>query len=384
MLSRLDDVNFAFAPSNLVPFVDSNNATSPFNSFRDPRVLRYNGACYAASSSTAWAGLSPTPSFNIYVSDGDCIANPNPQFRFCTAAYTGVGNSWGPDWFVDSDGSVHITVAIPVSSTRQIFEMHPQVPGKLCGSNVWSVPVQMTGSGLPTSMLAQAVLKIGATYYMWYSNQSSAAYIEVATSTNLITGWTVAKSGNWQGYPSAIGSVNFAGNLEAPCPIYKGPTSAGFYKAGTNGTWEVLIDARGQGMFSSTSTSGILGTYSTPVPLVTPGGVVQELCAVKDASDYVFDQDTTLTSNVPALSSAGSGSPALDNNARDDAATITEGTGATGFTFTFSKPKSLPPHCSVSPTNGGAPLASLTTSTTAVQVAHASQSNFSYALTCVP
>jgi hypothetical protein len=386
MLTRLDNLNFAYKPSHLVPYYNSNNATFPYHGLRDPQTWLYKGACYTTFTPAVWWGQGSTEvGVDIYQSDGDCRANPNPQFNYCTTIYTGgTANAWSPSPFVDSDGSTHIFFSmVDGSSHRQIYEVHPNVPDNFCGVGAWSTPIELTGTSLPTSMLDQWMFKIGATYYLWYANQSSGpSNIEVISSTNLLTGWAALESGNWLNLPATMNGVNVSGNVEAPCPLYRGPSAA---ISGFNSYWEVLADAKGQGMFSVTSENGMTGTYGSIAAINTEGGPVQHLCPVRVLpNDTVFQQNVSLKTAAPTFA-CNSNNGTLDQTARDDAAYVTEPSSSTSCSFTFSQPKAIPPHCSLSPISSGALQPVVTPATTSgVSWTHASQSGAQYALTCSP
>lgn len=85
---------------------------------------------------------------------------------------------------------------------------------------------------------------------------------------------------------------------------------------------------------------------------------------------------------APALTSCGSGSPALDATATDMAGTITEGTSATGCIATFHVAYATAPHCVVS-SPGGFAFTSYSTSTAALTLVNGSASGNTYSYVCV-
>lgn len=134
------------------------------------------------------------------------------NFRFCTSSdlvswstYTTVDMSaagtsvWAPEWFIDTDDSIHVIFAAIPSSTHQLYETHPTNTAM----TAWSAPVAITGTGLPADMIDGFIVKRQGTYYLWYKNEGT-KYVELASSTSLTSGYTVIHSGNWAGWGSGL------------------------------------------------------------------------------------------------------------------------------------------------------------------------------------
>ena len=104
---------------------------------------------------------------------------------------------WAPQWFVDSDGTVHVFVACSTSSSTsnfQIYEVHPTNTAM----SSWSTPVAITISGESNVIDPFVVLK-NSTYYMWYK-QETTDYIQYASSATLTGTYTNVETGDWAGW----------------------------------------------------------------------------------------------------------------------------------------------------------------------------------------
>jgi len=118
---------------------------------------------------------------------------------------SGVNRVWAPEWFEDSDGSLHVFFAASTdgaTTSSHIYEKHPTN----AAMTSWSSAVQITGTGLSTTMIDPFVVKKGSTYHLFYATYPGPfEYIEYASSSSLTSGYTVTQSGNWAGWGGAEG-----------------------------------------------------------------------------------------------------------------------------------------------------------------------------------
>jgi hypothetical protein len=128
--------------------------TPASGAFRDSSITQIAGTYYIAYTS----GLSGT--FAI-------ISSPNMfNWTYLTAVNPGFGSSidvWAPEWFIDTDGTVHVFFASDPSGTFKIYETHP-TDGTLL---TWSSPVLVLSAA--GQNIDPYVVKISGTYYLWYS-----------------------------------------------------------------------------------------------------------------------------------------------------------------------------------------------------------------------
>jgi hypothetical protein len=169
-------------------------------------------------------------------------------------AITGVQFVWAPEWFIDDDGSIHLIFCASSNGDHvngfNIYEIHPTTGTNVSGS--WTSPVQITGSGFPSSLLDPTIVKISGTYYLWFKN-NLAQMLGYATSTSLTSGYTTVQDGstNWAGFGFPI---------EGPSLVKT-----------DSGNWRIYFDKyTDQGWFWSES-ADTFATWTTPVVSVPPG-----------------------------------------------------------------------------------------------------------------
>lgn len=171
---------------------------------RDPSMIQYANQFCIASTSTANASTSFNIACSPYLTHG-WASLVNVSFTGQSAT-----NVWAPKFFIDSDGSVHIFVAVSADSQTSFttYEIHSTV-GNINNASqatsdltTWSTPVAVSGTGFPTKPIDPFVIKIGSTYYFYFADAGS-TYIDLASSTSLTSGYTVTQTGNWSSWGPA-------------------------------------------------------------------------------------------------------------------------------------------------------------------------------------
>lgn len=157
---------------------------------RDPSVVKIGNIWWMAHTRTAITGNS----FDIAKStDGRAFTYVTTVDCSAFAGASG-GNCWAPEWFIDTDNTVHIIVSL-TTTNGSLLKLYEVNPTDLTGLTTWSVPVLLGGTGWPTSYIDGQVTKVGATYFLWYKDQ--AGYTCYASSSSLLTGYTQVKTGLW-------------------------------------------------------------------------------------------------------------------------------------------------------------------------------------------
>ena len=166
---------------------------APFlqNLVRDPSVY-FDGSFWwvaftrATTPFASWALYKSSDLVNwSFVVNVDCSGIVQPSGAVTLA--------WAPEFFVDSDGSLHVIVSLGhANNTMQLYEQHPTANDL----TTWSAAVALAGTALPADMIDAFMVKSGGTYYCFYKNDSN-KYYEVMTSTSLTTGYTVQGSAHW-------------------------------------------------------------------------------------------------------------------------------------------------------------------------------------------
>jgi len=165
--------------------------TGPTGVLRDPSITKHtDGNYYIAYTIKSWTTTS----------SAFAIAS-SPDLKSWTfraeipAQVSGVKDTWAPEWFKDSDGSIHLIVSIDTNDTAFKSYLYTASDDTL---TQWSAPKPL---GIGPNYIDTFVVKVGATYHAFSKNETS-KYIEHATATALTGPWTFTDTGNWAGWGS--------------------------------------------------------------------------------------------------------------------------------------------------------------------------------------
>lgn len=232
LLTGNDGINWTYRPSNFVPITHSYTA----GYVRDPSIAFIQGALWLiyTSGTTTFTLAVCTDGFNFNV----------VQYLDCSNITTN-GGIWAPEFFVDSDQSVHITVTISATASSdtgfQVYEMHPIDTYNLYGA--WTQPAAISGTSLPTNLIDSFMTKLGGTYNLWCKDETNKEFV-LLTSTSLTSGYVVTGGDNFQGAGTGV---------EAPCCFNTG---------GEN--WVLLSDHQGSGIYYQTISTVALSDTAFP------------------------------------------------------------------------------------------------------------------------
>jgi hypothetical protein len=181
---------------------------------RDPSIYRHtDGKFYVAYTATNDTSCcNPENQFGIAVSS-DLVNWSN--FITVPAGVSGVINTWAPDWFIDSNGTVNLIVNINTTANAYRSYKYTALNSALTS---WSGPVAI---GIGPNNIDTTIVKVGGTYHAFSKNETT-TYIEHATSPSLTGPWTWVGTGNWAGWGS---------HKEGPSIIKL-----------DNGKWRMLLD----------------------------------------------------------------------------------------------------------------------------------------------
>lgn len=230
---------------------------------RDPSLMHYDGKWWIAT--THGGGLNATDYFDLYNSS-DLLTWSSAATVSCSGVTPAA--TWAPQWFIDTDGSVHILVALKVSSHFKIHELHPTNQAM----TTWSTPVQLSGSGFPTECIDPSMAHVAGTYYLFFKDDST-GYIDLASSTSLTSGYTVTQTGDWASWRSGLSNTIEAGRI-----VPMDDTRWRFYFTNNNGlsATNVYYSETTDATFASgwTARSAAISTlsgYNHPVPVRVTG-----------------------------------------------------------------------------------------------------------------
>jgi hypothetical protein len=167
--------------------------TPPSGLIRDPSVIRHTDGYYYVVYTTNWTGDTIGFARSADYTNWTFLRNVRVGLNGAT------GSTWAPEWFKDSDGSVHVIFSASTTGTSGQFR-----PYRITATNqelsTWTSPVAL---GIPANYIDSFVVKAGNTYHNFLKNETT-KYIEHATATSLSGPWQFVGTGNWAGWGSGL------------------------------------------------------------------------------------------------------------------------------------------------------------------------------------
>jgi hypothetical protein len=211
----------------------------PTGNLRDPSIMKHTDGKYYIVHTTPPAGTGccgAESSFNV-ASSSDLKTWTTITQVPCGVA--GVKNVWAPEWFKDTDGSIHALASIDGKTYR--YEPTDNTFTK------WSAG---TWIGIGPGYIDTFMVKIDTTYHA-FTKHESATYVEHATSTSLDGPWNFVGTNDWAGWGN---------HKEAPCLIEL-----------PNGTWRFYTDAGSAGHEMYSDSTDVFKTWTPIQQLPTVG-----------------------------------------------------------------------------------------------------------------
>jgi hypothetical protein len=214
----------------------------PSGYLRDPSIMKHtDGKFYVAFTTPPTASCcGPQTSFAIASSANLKDWTTVTQVP-CGVA--GTNNTWAPEWFKDSDGSIHVLVTLDGKTHR--YEPTDATLTK------WSGP---TWIGIGPGVIDTFIVKIGSTYHSF----SKGTFVQHGTASSLDGPWTFDSTSYWPGCK------------EAPAVIDLG-----------NGTWRLFCDAGGSGHEKSSDSTDMFKTWTTAATLPAVGNNISHGTVIK-------------------------------------------------------------------------------------------------------
>jgi hypothetical protein len=211
--------------------------TPPGTLVRDPSIMKHTDGRYYVVYTTNWEDNK----FGI-ASSADLV---NWSFhQHVNVPVAGVRNTWAPEWFTDSDGSVNVIVSISTNGSN--FR-----PYRFRATNsaltAWAAPVALTG--FASNHIDTFIVKSGSTYHA-FTKQETTKYVEHATAPSLNGPYTFVGTGNWSGWG------NF---LEGQAVVRL-----------DNGSWRIFMDGYTVGQYYYADSTD-LNTWTAKQ--IVPGGL---------------------------------------------------------------------------------------------------------------
>lgn len=230
--------------------VRANAYRPPSGLIRDPSVLRHTDGYYYVVYTTGWTGNTIGFARSADYTTWTFLRNVTVGLNGST------GSTWAPEWFRDSDGSVHVVFSASTTGTAGQFR-----PYRITATNgdlsAWTAPVPL---GIPANYIDSFLVKVGGTYHNFLKNETT-KYIEHATATSLNGPWQFVGTGNWAGWGSG---------LEGPALVRL-----------PDGRWRIYFDQYSAGRYYYAD-SGDLGSFGAKVELPGLTGTARHFTVLRE------------------------------------------------------------------------------------------------------
>ena len=162
--------------------------TPPSALIRDPSIIRHTDGAYYVVYTTNWTGNT--------IGFARSTDRLNWTFlRNHTIPLSNISNTWAPEWFIDSNGSVNIVFSLQFGGTGGFR------PFLITATNsqlsTFTAPVNL--SGIQPNYIDTFLVKVGSTYHAFTKNETT-KFIEYATASSLTGPYTFRRTGNWAGF----------------------------------------------------------------------------------------------------------------------------------------------------------------------------------------
>jgi hypothetical protein len=214
----------------------------PSGYLRDPSIMKHtDGKFYVAFTTPPDAGCCGSQtSFAIASSSNLKDWTTVTQVP---SGIAGVNNVWAPEWFKDTDGTIHILVSIN-SSTTYRYEPTDNTLTK------WGAGTKIGMTGVIDTFM----VKVGDAYHSF----SKGSYVQHGTAPSLDGPWTYDGISHWPGCKEAPAVIGLP-----------------------DGTWRLFCDAGGGGHEKSSDGSSDFKTWTTATTLPTVGNNISHGTVIK-------------------------------------------------------------------------------------------------------
>ncbi|WP_329793502.1 glycoside hydrolase family 43 protein [Lentzea sp. DG1S-22] len=230
--------------------VRSNAYTPPSGLIRDPSVIRHTDGYYYIVYTTGWTGntigFARSADYTTWTFLRDLTVGLNGS----------TGSTWAPEWFKDSDGSVHVVFSASTTGTAGQFRPY-RITATDSSLSAWTAPVAL---GIPANYIDSFIVKDGGTYHNFVKNETT-KYIEHATAPSLNGPWQFVGTGNWAGWGSG---------LEGPALVQL-----------PDGRWRIYFDQYGAKRYFYADSSN-LNTFGAKVELSELSGTARHFTVLRE------------------------------------------------------------------------------------------------------
>ncbi|MBP2336458.1 hypothetical protein JOF41_002636 [Saccharothrix coeruleofusca] len=230
--------------------VRANAYTPPTGLIRDPSVMRHTDGRYYVVHTTGWTG--DTIAF-ARSTDG-----VNWTFlRTLTVGLNGAtGSTWAPEWFKDTDGSVHVIFSASREGVGGQFRPY-RITATRGDLSRWTAPTPL---GIPANFIDSFLVKVDGTYHNFLKNETT-KYVEHAVARSLAGPWHFVGTGDWAGWGPG---------LEGPALVQL-----------PNGRWRIYFDQYGAGRYFYADTPD-LRAFGAKAELPGLSGVARHFTVLRE------------------------------------------------------------------------------------------------------
>ena len=271
----------------------------PTGVLRDPSIMKHSdGQYYIAYTLKSWTTTSA--SFAI-------ASSPDLKtWTFRTevpAQVANVKDTWAPEWFKDTDGSIHLIVSIDTSTTQFKSYLYTASDASL---SQWDAPTPL---GIGPNYIDTFVVKVGAQYHAFTKNETS-KFIEHATAAALTGPWTFVGTGDWAGWGSG---------KEGPALFQL-----------DSGQWRLFMDCYGNcGYLQASSTDLTKWSGSSTVPVLS--GVVRHGTVLREDDALGGSGGTSGASGANLGGTSAAGASGSSSSSAGASSAGGAGSGVAGF-----------------------------------------------------
>jgi hypothetical protein len=224
--------------------------TPPSGLIRDPSIMRHTDGSYWIVYTTNWNGNTI----------GFARSTDRVTWTFVrnhTIPLANISQTWAPEWFKDSDGSVNIVFSLQFGNTGGFR------PYKITATNsalsAFSAPTVL--GGIQPNYIDTFIVKVGSTYHAFTKNETT-KYIEYATASSFTGPYTLRRTGNWAGFG--------------------GPNEGQSLVQLDNGGWRIYFDAYTAGQYFYADSYDGFNTWTARTQLPGLSGFARHFTVLKE------------------------------------------------------------------------------------------------------
>jgi sucrose-6-phosphate hydrolase SacC (GH32 family) len=260
-ISRYTMTAFTNSSESNMYVYDSNDATGyrllrgpaytpPSGLIRDPSIMKHTDGYYWIVYTTNWNGNT--------IGFARSTDRLNWTFvRNVTIGLSNISQTWAPEWFKDTDGSVNIVFSLQFGNTGGFRPYRITATNGALSS--FSGPTVL--SGIQPNYIDTFVVKQGSTYHAFTKNETT-KYIEYATASSLTGPYTFRRTGNWAGWG--------------------GPNEGQSLVQLDNGGWRIYFDAYTSGAYYYSDSYDGFNTWTARTSLPGLSGFARHFTVLKE------------------------------------------------------------------------------------------------------